>query len=227
MTTVELEYAASFGKGDGSDWFEWEIELDGEEEAAYLRAKKLRLDPNECADLQSVLDAAYEEIKEQETENLIDCGDEYAMECTGQVEMDYDKINELVADRDPHALEFFELTELSEEELDEWDALDLDELPMRCEFEEGFEPYSPFDEGYSLYVHFTFPWEDDPIEEDEARETLTELLQEAGGDYSVVDDFISRLSEWVDEDDLDLQALALEIAESLGLEDYVRSHKED
>ena len=50
---------------------------------------------------------AYEEIKEQETQAMIDCGDEYAIECTGQVEMDPDELNDLVADRDPHALEFF------------------------------------------------------------------------------------------------------------------------
>ena len=53
---------------------------------------------------------------------MIDCGDEYAMECTGQVEMDPDELNDLVADRDPHALEFFGLTEADEEELEEWDA---------------------------------------------------------------------------------------------------------
>ncbi len=55
MITVELQYGAVFGKGDGSDWFPWEITLDGAEEAAYLRAKKLWLDPNECEELQGVL----------------------------------------------------------------------------------------------------------------------------------------------------------------------------
>ena len=48
MTTVELQYGVVFGKGDGSDWFPWEITLDGAEEAAYLRAKRLWLDPNDC-----------------------------------------------------------------------------------------------------------------------------------------------------------------------------------
>ena len=40
MITVELQYGAVFGKGDGSEWFPWEITLTGAEEAAYLRAKK-------------------------------------------------------------------------------------------------------------------------------------------------------------------------------------------
>lgn len=227
MTTVELQYGAVFGKGDGSDWFPWEITLDGAEEAAYLRAKKLWLDPNECEKLQGVLADAYEEIKEQETQNLIDCGDEYAMECTGRVEMDPDELNDLVADRDPHTLEFFDLTEADEDEPEAWDAHDLVDLPLRCDFEEGFEPYSPFDEGWQLVVQFPRPdeMEDAYLEEPEARETLTELLQAANGDYSVVDDYVSRCSGYLPWDsDLDLQALTLEIAASLGLVDYVKSH---
>ena len=230
MTTVELQYGAVFGKGDGSDWFPWEITLTGAEEAAYLRAKKLWLDPNDCPELQGILADAYEEIKEQETQAMIDCGDEYAMECTGQMEMDPDELNDLVADRDPHALEFFGLTEADEEELEEWDAHDLDELPLRCDFEEGFEPYSPFDEGWQLVVQFPRPdeMEDAYLEEPEARETLTELLQAANGDYSVVDDYDTRCSDYVDlVNDLDLWELALEIAQSLGLTDYVFSHSNE
>lgn len=156
---------------------------------------------------------------------MIDCGDEYAMECTGQMEMDPDELNGLVADRDPHALEFFGLTEADEEELEEWDAHDLDKLPLRCDFEEGFEPYSPFDEGWILNVQFPIPR---ALEEDEARQTLTELLQEVNGNYTVVDDYISRckgLLVWGSK--LNLQALALEIAASLGLEDYARSHSHE
>lgn len=105
--------------------------------------KKALAGPERLPELQGVLADAYEEIKEQEPQNLIDCGDEYAMECTGRVEMDPDELNDLVADRDPHALEFFGLTEADGDEPEAWDAHDLDELPLRCDFEEGFEPYSP------------------------------------------------------------------------------------
>ena len=154
MTTVMLQYGTVFGKCDASDWFPWEIELDGEEEAAYLRAKKLRLDLNECGELQGILDAAYEEIKARETQILIDCGDEYALACAGALAVDPEELNDLVADRDPHALAFFGLTDLPEEELDAWDANDLDELPLRRDFDPSFEPYSPFDEGWILNVRF-------------------------------------------------------------------------
>lgn len=70
MITVELQYGAVFGKGDGSDWFEWETELDGEEEAAYLRAKRLRLNLNECPELEGALAAAYDDIKKWENQTV-------------------------------------------------------------------------------------------------------------------------------------------------------------
>ena len=83
---------------------------------------------------------------------------------------------------------------------------------------------SPFDEGWILNVQFPVPGESEEaeyLEEPEARETLTELLQAANGNYSVVDDYVSRCSDYVDwQSHLDLYDLALEIAASLGLKDY-------
>lgn len=63
MTTVELKYGVVFGKCDASDWFEFAVDLDGEAEAACLRAKKLRLNLNECPELEGVLAAAYKKAK--------------------------------------------------------------------------------------------------------------------------------------------------------------------
>ena len=81
------------------------------------------------------------------------------MECKGVAPMDEDELNELVAARDPHALAFFGLTEVTDEELEEWDAYDLDEVPTIKDFKEDFEPYSPYDEGWSLNVQFADPSE--------------------------------------------------------------------
>ena len=36
--TVELRYGVTFGKGDSSDWIDWEIELTDEEAAIYQNA---------------------------------------------------------------------------------------------------------------------------------------------------------------------------------------------
>ena len=90
----------------------------------------------------------------------IEYGDEYVLECQGEAEMDLEELNDLVASRDPHALEFFGLTDADDEEIEEWDAYDLDEVPLIKDFIEGFEPRSQYDEGWSLYVEFVEPDED-------------------------------------------------------------------
>lgn len=74
-----------------------------------------------------------------------------------------DEINDLIEDRDPHTLEFFDLIDADEDELDKWDANDLDELPLIKDFVEGFEPYSPYDEGWDLHVEFVDPNDNYPF----------------------------------------------------------------
>ena len=64
------------------------------------------------------------------------------------------------------------------------------------------------------------------LSEEEAHETLTWLFSEAKGDYSVIKDYISRCSD-IAADGLDLEALAAEIAHSLGLNDYISSDSDE
>jgi hypothetical protein len=154
---VEIRYGVTFGKCDSSDWIDWEVELTDEEAIAYQNAIDNEIPLNEVPELQDALQRAYEEIEDEEISMGIDNGDEYVMECQGEAEMDPDELNDLVADRDPHALAFFGLTDADEDELDEWDANDLDELPLIKDFVEGFEPYSPYDEGSTLNVEFVDP----------------------------------------------------------------------
>lgn len=154
---VAIRYGVTFGKCDSSDWIDWEVELTEEEAIAYNDAIKNKLPLNEVPELQAALQRAYEDIECEEISMGIDNGEEYVLECQGEAEMDPDELNDLVADRDPHALDFFGLTEADEDELDEWDANDLDELPLIKDFVEGFEPYSPFDAGWTLNVEFVDP----------------------------------------------------------------------
>ena len=154
MTTVKLKCWVVFGKCDVVDWNRT-TDLEGAEEAAYLRAKQLRLDLNQCEELKGILDRVYKEIEEEEIQNGIEFEDEFVMECLGLLEVDPDVINDLVGERDPHTLEFLGLTGLSEEALDAWDANEeLDEYPLVRDFEEGFEPSSPYDVGWDLHVAF-------------------------------------------------------------------------
>ena len=154
---AEVRYGVIFGKGDSSNWIDYEIELTDEEAAAYDNAIVNGIPLDDVAELRNALRRAYSEIEEMEIQKSIDFGDEYTMECQGLAEMDIDELNNLVAERNPHALEFFALTDADEEELEEWDANDLDELPPIKDFVEGFEPYSPYDEGWILNVEFLDP----------------------------------------------------------------------
>ena len=157
MKYVALRYGVTFGKGDSSDWIDWELQLTDEEEKIYDHAIVNKLPLNEIPELEDALRRAYEEIEDEEISMGIDNGDEYTMECQGMAEVDPDEINGLIADRDPHALAFFGLEDADDEELDEWDANDLDELPLIKDFVEDFEPYSPYDEGWTLNVEFVDP----------------------------------------------------------------------
>lgn len=154
MKKVELRYGVTFGKGDSSDWIDWETELTDEEAVIYENAVESKIPLNEVQELKNVLQRAYEDIEREEISNGLAYGDEYVLECQGEVEMDPEELNDLIAERDPHTLEYFGLTDADEEELDEWDANDLDELPLIKEFVEDFEPYSPYDEGWNLHVEF-------------------------------------------------------------------------
>lgn len=164
--TVQLRYGVVFGKGDSTDWIDWEIELTKEETTAYNHAIENKIPLSEVEELKDALQRAYEEIESEEISMGIDNEDEYVMECQGVMEMDADELNDLVANRDPHALEFFGLTDADDDELDEWDANDLHELPLIKDFVEDFEPYSPYDEGWTLNVEFVDPNEEDLDEVD-------------------------------------------------------------
>ena len=157
MKTVELRYGVVFGKGDSSDWIDWSVELTDEEEKIYDHAIENEIPLNEIPELEDALNRAYKEIEEEEISMGIDNEDEYVMECQGVTSVDPDEINDLIAARDPHALAFFGLEDADDDALDEWDANDLAELPLIKDFVENFEPYSPYDEGWTLKVEFIDP----------------------------------------------------------------------
>ena len=70
MTNVTLQYCVCFGKNDYSDWLDWDIELDGDEETAYQRVVQAGDNPNDCAELRYILDRASEDIMVDAKENF-------------------------------------------------------------------------------------------------------------------------------------------------------------
>lgn len=190
---AELRYGATFGKGDSSGWIEWEIELTEKESEMYQNAVRLRIPLEEIEELEGVLQRAYDEIEAAEIENLLEIEDEYTMECQGILPVDPDEINDMVASGDEHAIAYFGLEELSQEQLEEWNANNLDELPLIKDFNESFEPFSPFELGWTLKVEFADPNEEGDIDEDEFREVICDLIREAKDDYSIVKEYIERV----------------------------------
>ena len=154
MKYATIQYSSTFGKCDSSDWIDYKIALTDVETVAYDQAIAEGRSLNDVPELQDVLQRAYDEINEMEIEIGIDTEVEYVMECQGLAPMDEDELNELVATHDSHALAFFGLTEATDEVLEEWDAYDLDKIPCIKDFKEDFEPYSPYDEGWSLNIQF-------------------------------------------------------------------------
>jgi len=150
---ITLNYNVEFGRGDGSDSMDWDVCLTPEESADYKRAVMTGTPLEKFSSLRELEDRESEEISNAETDIFIDEEDEYAMECMGENEVDADYINSLIEDGDEYTINFFGLQDLSEEELAAWDAYDLEELPLVKDFEENFEPSTPFDQGYSLNVH--------------------------------------------------------------------------
>ena len=154
MKSIDVQYGMIFGRGDSSDIMEWEIDLTDEEEVIYNNAIKNEIPLNDVPELQNVLSRAYKEIEEQQIWFGIQNRIWYVLECQGEMEVEPDKINDLIFDRDPHTLAFFGLENATEEELAGWDAYDLDERPLVIDFIEGFKPYSPFSEAWTLKVRF-------------------------------------------------------------------------
>lgn len=208
MAEIEIHYGVIFGKGDASDWIDWTMEVDDEELEIYERDRLLMIDPNTDPQLKDCLERVYEEIEDEEIQNGIDFEEEYVLECQGMVPVAPDDINELVAKRDAHTLEYFGLTDMTDEELENWDANDLDELPDVRDFEENFEPSSPYSAGWILNIEFD---ELPDLTEESAREALKLLFGE--GDFAEVTAYLERAAEYMGwDEEWSLEQLAEDIA---------------
>ena len=217
--TITLNYGVVFGKCDASDVFEWEVELDEKQEALYKRALMTGESFEDIPELQALCDEAYEDIEANELDGLRDFDDEFTRECLGEDPVDPEEINDLVHAKDAHAIEFFQLGDLSDEELEEWDANDLDDLPMVCEFDEEFEAQSPFECGWQLNVWL--PENDDDIPDEQVDAYLKEAL--AAGDVELAEAIIDGRAYCYSDD---IRKTALRIAAEVGCREYIESHKD-
>ncbi len=96
-------------------------------------------------------EAALVYIQDALVKHAIEFGDEYVLKCYGLLPVDATRVNELIAQRDKHALKFFGLESSSEDELNNWDANNLEKLPLVKDFEEDFKPIQPIYDKWNVY----------------------------------------------------------------------------
>lgn len=169
MKIIDIRYAMVFGRGDSTDWIYDEFELTDEEAEFYDHAIANEIPPDEVPELRNAGLRAYKEVEKAEIEKGLFNDVDYVKKTQGENAMDPHDINAMVANRNPRALAFFGLEDASDEELAAWNAYDLDEeeLPLVIDLDDSFEPYSPFDAGWSLTVELVNPNDEDEEYEDE------------------------------------------------------------
>lgn len=200
FSVISLQYYACFGKGDYSDTMEWEVELTEEQQVAFKKAVMTQTELDDVEELSKICDAVYPEIEQIEIENCLELDDEFAKECLGEAEVDPEEINDLVHSGDKYTIEYFGLGNMSEEELEDWDANDLEELPLIRDFKEDFEPGSPFDYGWSLNV--VLP---DVSEMEIDSENIEDYLRElkVDGDEETISAVIDAVSDFYESDEFE------------------------
>ncbi len=224
--TVTLLYGISTGQLDpGGDPIDYEVDLTPTQESDYKRALMTGKEFEDFEELRELINGCYEEIEYDEIENLLEYEDEFCMECMGYAKVDPDEINDLVQSGDEHAIKYFKLDRLNPEELEEWDANDLENLPKIADFNEDFEPESPFDNGWKLNVWFFDPRTDEFFEGKSypiTKESIIDYLKEAlkAGDFSLVNEVLKAQEDFFSEQGEDIKKTVLQLAEKLGLREY-------
>lgn len=217
---VILGYRVVFGTSDASDWYYWRVVLEGKEEEAYRRAERLRIPFNEIPTLNKVEKAVRKAIEEEEWDVIR--AEDHLAKLAGEVPVDPDRINDLVAARDLYTLEFFDLKQLSEKELEDWDANHLDFIPCVCDFERDFVPTVPEEKDWKLEIQ----WRDlseVKLYPEEAVAALKELFAESNGVYGDVHDYVEDFSDCYYEEE-SLERLAEIVALVLGITDYTEEY---
>ena len=102
MKEVAVEYYINFGRLSPSEWIDWHIELTDEEEKIYDNAIVNGIPLKQVVELEVALERAYRKIKKMEIQYHLEGADvdAYIKECEGEVEVDLDAVNELIAERD-------------------------------------------------------------------------------------------------------------------------------
>lgn len=218
---VILNYKVKAGKYDNNDdVFEWIVDSPNKElEEAYTRAIMTGTYLEDVPEFKALCEQERSKIEKHVLQEMSKDGDEYSvLEALGEVKMDLDELNNLVHSKDSHALKFFGLEGMSDDQLQKWDSAELDSIPLVKDFKEDFQPKNPFNDDYKLEVFIPDGEEVIPTEE-EVIEYLRKAL--SSKDVKLAEEIVLEQNDNYD----DLFEKSLEIAKEVGCQEFLNKNK--
>ena len=131
---IDLYVAIDYKDGEPAECFNCRRIVSFEISKIYNNAVRNNIPLNSVEELADTLAEIRDEIETKIIDDFITAGNEYVCKCEGIVPVDPDEINKLVADRDKGALKFLKLENATEDELENWDASTLENLPLVRDF---------------------------------------------------------------------------------------------
>lgn len=215
---LKLTYATNYKFDNNMDivWAQHNIDLNQDEEKYYLQALKDGVEFSEAVGLQDLYQLVIKQIEGMEESNYLDYEAMVATIEMGAARMDPLTLNNLVDKRDPFTLGFFGLTNKSNKELEEWDALEIpeDELPFMSDFTPHVKFEKPSYPEWKITVCFAAP------DEEVVKLILRELFQENEDEYTPIYEFIDNMVQMNTECDYSLEDVVQEVVEELGIEGF-------
>lgn len=157
---IDLSVTIDYNDGEPAECFNCKRIVSFEISKIYNNAIRNNIPLNSVEELADTLAKFREEIETKIIDDFITAGNEYVCKCEGVVPVDPTEINRLVTTRDKGALKFLGLEDSTEDELKNWDASTLENLPLVRDFYGGFGTHSPFDDKWTLTVEFLDPNEE-------------------------------------------------------------------
>lgn len=211
-------YASNYSYDQNGDlvWKQHSVELNAEDEKAYLNAIRTGVEFAEAEGLGELYEAVMKQLESREEESYLQYESLVAMAAMGQLKMEPDAINDLVDKRDPYTLGYFGLTNASKERLAKWDAnkLDDDQIPYMRDFHTNAEYAKPEFDEWKITVCFAAP------DEEVVKAILRQIFTECEGEYYEVYEFLDNISNLNVDGDYMTDEIVQEILDELQIDDF-------
>ncbi len=170
-TNVKMRFRLVFGDIGPEPWIYKTVVFYGDAEKAYILANRFHLPYEVFPVLVERLNNSSNDITEEEISEEV----YRIVHYIGNKNIEPVELNQLVGSRDEYALIYLNLENLTEEELDKWDANNLDHLPKYCEVVENFEYKCIVNVAWTMDLEFVEHTVNDIITREEADQLMKEL----------------------------------------------------